>query len=83
MYHNISGHINLKAIGLRQSVVRGGVLLSLRHIPRQRHLEAFLGLKERVGQRDGIHPPKLGILSELRVNVEEHGHVHLKHRSTH
>ena len=48
MHHNISGHIHLKALGLKQSVVRGGVLLSLRHIPRQRHLEAFLGLKEGV-----------------------------------
>lgn len=46
-------------------------------VPGQRQLLTLLGLEEGVGQSDGVHSGHPGVLVELRVDVEEDGHVHL------
>ena len=54
-----------------------GVFGSVVAVSRQRQLLTLLGLKEGVGQRDGVHPRHPGVVVELRVDVEEDGHVDL------
>lgn len=46
-------------------------------VSRQRQLLPFLGLKEGVGEGDGVHPCHSRIVVEFRVDVEEDGHVDL------
>lgn len=46
-------------------------------VPGQRKVLTLFGLKEGVGQSDGVDPSHPGVLVELRVDVEEDGHVHL------
>lgn len=57
----------------RCSVLDGSVVA----VTRQGQFLTLLGLEEGVGQRDGVHPGHPGVLVELRVDVEEDGHVHL------
>ena len=44
----------------------------------KREIEAFLGLKECVGECDLVHTVQLGVLDEVWVDVEEDGHVDLQ-----
>lgn len=46
-------------------------------VPGQRQLLTLLGLKEGVGQCDGVHSGHPRVFVELWVDVEEDGHVHL------
>lgn len=52
-------------------------VLSVVAVSGQREFLTLLGLKEGVGQCDGVHPGHPGVIIKLRVNVEEDGHVHL------
>ena len=49
-------------------------------VPRHGERLPLLGLEEGVGERDGVHACHAGVQVELRVDVEEHGHVHLLFR---
>lgn len=49
---------------------------SVVHVSRQREFLTLLGLKEGVGQSDGIHSCHSGIFVKIWVDVEEHWHVH-------
>jgi len=51
--------------------------LSVVAVSRQRELLTLLGLEEGVGQSDGVHAGHPRVLVELRVDVEEDGHVDL------
>lgn len=49
---------------------------SVVHVSRQWKFLTLFGLKESVGQSDGVHSCHSGIFVEIWVDVEEHWHVH-------